>query len=61
MRPLPKYFIQHAFSNIDVFLHHFNDIITSENININAIHHLISSSQSTFLNFSKIPFIAVFL
>lgn len=32
MRPLPKYFIQHAFSNIDVFLHHPNDIIISENI-----------------------------
>lgn len=41
MRPLPKYFIWHALSkNKDSFLHNPKDIITSEDININATSSL---------------------
>lgn len=37
MRPLFKYFSQHEFSkNKDILLHHSNDIITFEDININT-------------------------
>lgn len=55
MRSLHKYFIWQAFSkNKDAFLYQPKDIITSENININAtsslkIQSIINISQLAFL------------
>lgn len=66
MKSLHKYFIWQAFSkNKDTFLYQPKDIITSENININAtsslkIQSIINISQLAFYSYVSLFFEPVF-